>query len=499
MLFATIDLLSNKNNRKLILQKNKLLSIGLLSLAVIIACVQHKYSYKAYEYQSESEEYDGNEDEESENAEEENEDELIENEKKSDQILNTKNINEKAAEELGEKNSNNTNNNNKLLQENNTIEKSDNNKPPKSTMDIVVRKGETICTILGKQGISQSEALKISSSISKIFKLKNIRTGLKITLNLNNNNDITTLERLEFKPNPKYKVIVNKNKSNFITTKENVKLKKVIHNISGTINPKSIKNSLQKCNIEKKMEKETMSVLKNVTNIQNVKKPIDFDLVYEKYYDEENKNIENKFLCISAVIDGKIKRIYKFNNDGSEEYIHSDGTVINSSKRSMFIQPISYYKKISSKFGPRIHPITGKYKVHTGVDFSANIGTPIKAAASGTVIKATRVSGYGNYISINHGNEIKTAYAHLSKILVRNGQYVKQGQIIAYSGNSGNSTGPHLHYELSNNGKFINPLSFIPKKPRQLTGRKLAQFNNFKHSIHLKVAKLNSQKVKNIV
>lgn len=460
-----------RNTRTLILQKNKLISIGLLAVATVIACVQHKYSYKIiYGDQSKLEGYTDTDEDDTE----------LESEEKLDEETEIKKEEEQSTTKLP-------------VLENKT------DKPIQNTVDLIVKRGETICTILGKHGISKSDALKVSSAISKIFKLKNIRSGLKITINTITDNNIVILDHLEFKPNPKYKIIVNKNKSNFVAVKENVKLKKVIHNVSGTINPKSIRNSLQKCNIEKKMERETMSVLKNVTNIPNVKKPINFDLVYEKYYDEENKNIENKFLYLAAVIDGKIKRIYKFNNDGIEEYIHSDGTVISNSKGPMFIQPLPYYKKISSKFGPRVHPITGRFKVHTGVDFSANHGTPVKATASGIVTKASYFSGYGNYVSIDHAVGLKTAYAHLSKILVKNGQYVKQGQVIAYSGNSGNSTGPHLHYEVIKNGKHINPLSFVPKQPRQLTGKKLAKFNHFKHSLNLRIAKLNSNKVKNIV
>ena len=456
----------------MILQKNKLISIGLLTLATLIACVQHKYSYKSiYGDQSKLEEYIDS-DEDDEELEPENDVEVQEESEIDENEQNTTNL---------------------------PVLENKNQEPVRSTNNIIVKKGENICTILRKQGISKNDALKVSSCISKVFKLKNIKTGLKMIINTKKSNNIVTLEYLEFKPSPKYKIIVNKNKSKFIAIKENVKLKKIIHNVSGTINPKSIRNSLKKCNIEKKIEREAMSILKNVTNIPSVKRPINFDLVYEKYYDEENNNIENKFLYIAAVIDGKIKRIYKFNNEGIEEYIHSDGTIIGNSKGAMFIQPISYYKKISSKFGPRIHPITGRCKIHTGVDFSANNGTPVKAAASGTITKASYYSGYGNYVSINHSGNLKTAYAHLSRILVKNGQYVKQGQIIAYSGNSGNSTGPHLHYEVIKNGKHINPLSFVPKQPRQLTGKRLAQFNHFKHSLNLRIAKLNSKHINNIV
>ena len=445
------------------------MSICLFTVATLISYTQYRYSYKLnYEDHETAEDYDDIDEEEDNTENETFSDE-------QDTIENKQNVNQTGVSE------------------------DKNIKSGKNTRDIIVKKNENIYSILCSHGIPNGDALKASSEISKIFKLKNIRAGLKITLTTNIDNNIVTLEKLEFKPNPKYKIIVSKNKSNFIAVKENVKLKKVVHNVSGVIHPKTVKQSLQKCNINKKIENETISVLKNVTNISSCKKQINFDLVYEKYYDEENNIVDNKFLYIAAVIDGRIKRIYKFNHEGTEEYIYSDGTIINSNKGvSMFIQPI-VYKTISSPFGLRVHPITGRSKIHTGVDLRANIGTPVKASASGVVTKATYFSGYGNYINISHPGGLKTAYAHLSKILVRNGQYVKQGQVIAYSGNSGNSTGPHLHYELMKNGKYINPLSFVPKQPRQLTGKHLARFNNFKHSLNLKVAQLPSSSLKTIV
>ncbi|MBQ9441020.1 MAG: M23 family metallopeptidase [Alphaproteobacteria bacterium] len=457
----------------MILQKNKLVSISLLLLATLIASIQHKYSYKLnYDNNSGLETYDDIDED----------DDAIETDegsyKEQDKTKVDKNVTTEHDKDITK------------------VSDIKNSSPVQNNNYIIVKKNENIYNILCKQGVPAGEALKASSAISKIFKLKNIRTGLKILINTKMNNNIVVLEKLEFKPSPRYKIIVSKNKYNeFVAVKEEAKLKKVIHNVSGTINPKSIKHSLQKCNMNKKMEKETVSVLKSVTNISSCKKPINFDLVYEKHYDEENNIIDNKFLYISAVIDGRIKRIYKFNNDGIEEYIYSDGTVMNSNTGSMFIQPI-IYKKISSPFGLRVHPITGKSKIHTGVDLKANIGTPVKASASGTVTKASYFSGYGNYININHAGGLKTAYAHLSKILVRNGQYVKQGQIIAYSGNSGNSTGPHLHYEVMKNGRYINPLSFVPKQPKRLIGKKLSQFNQFKNSLNHRIAQLNTNIIK---
>lgn len=127
------------------------------------------------------------------------------------------------------------------------------------------------------------------------------------------------------------------------------------------------------------------------------------------------------------------------------------------------IQPVANkdLKHLASGFGMRIHPILKIGKMHKGLDFSANIGTPIYATGNGKVVAAEREGGYGNVVKINHGYGFETLYAHMSKIKVKKGQQVKRGDIIGYVGNTGLSTGPHLHYEIHKDGKEIDPVSYF--------------------------------------
>ena len=115
----------------------------------------------------------------------------------------------------------------------------------------------------------------------------------------------------------------------------------------------------------------------------------------------------------------------------------------------------------SSAYGWRIHPIYGTMKFHAGEDIPAGYGADILAAASGTVVTAGWVSGYGNYTVIDHGGGMMTAYGHQSQILVSVGQTVTQGQLIGKVGSTGNSTGPHLHFEVYINGETVDPKSFF--------------------------------------
>lgn len=126
-----------------------------------------------------------------------------------------------------------------------------------------------------------------------------------------------------------------------------------------------------------------------------------------------------------------------------------------------FLWPVASYVYVSSRFGLRVHPITGKTKSHTGIDIASNQGTAVYASDGGSVTLAGWNGGYGNCIMIDHGNGYVTLYGHLSSISVSVGQTVSQGATIGAVGSTGNSTGPHLHFEVLKNGTRIDPEQFF--------------------------------------
>ena len=119
------------------------------------------------------------------------------------------------------------------------------------------------------------------------------------------------------------------------------------------------------------------------------------------------------------------------------------------------------YSRVSSPFGYRWHPTTGKWSMHYGVDFAAAKGTPIYATRSGTVNIATYSSTAGNFVSINHGDGYSSVYMHMTHYVVKVGQYVKAGELIGYVGSTGRSTGPHLHFGISYKGTYVNPMDYL--------------------------------------
>lgn len=141
-------------------------------------------------------------------------------------------------------------------------------------------------------------------------------------------------------------------------------------------------------------------------------------------------------------------------------YTDTPSTNIPASSGWMLPVPAGTYR-VSSTFGMRLHPVLGYYRMHNGVDLGCAQGTPIYASRSGKVTIATYSSSAGNYVSISHGDGWTSVYMHMTYFTVSAGQYVNQGQVIGYVGSTGYSTGPHLHFGISYNGTYVNPLNYV--------------------------------------
>ena len=173
--------------------------------------------------------------------------------------------------------------------------------------------------------------------------------------------------------------------------------------------------------------------------------------VYDQY-EQQQKNVQSQ---IDKQVE-ELRRQEEANKNNNPGY--DPGKANGSTGTMMWPCPSCHY--ITSPFGWRYHPIYQTQKYHSGVDIGASYGATIVAADGGTIITAGSVSGYGNCVVINHGNGITTLYGHMSSIAVSVGQKVSKGQTIGYVGSTGNSTGPHLHWEVTVNGVRQNPLNY---------------------------------------
>ncbi|MBV9570100.1 MAG: M23 family metallopeptidase [Alphaproteobacteria bacterium] len=201
-----------------------------------------------------------------------------------------------------------------------------------------------------------------------------------------------------------------------------------------------------------------------------------FEVLYNYYYTPDGQPAKEGDVQYAALnFGGRHVSLYRYRPKGDvPEYFDSRG----QSARSMLMKTPVDGARITSGFGMRFHPVLGYSRMHKGVDFGVPIGTPVMAAGAGVIQQEGRLGGYGNFISVNHQNGYSTAYGHLSRFApgIHVGSRVRQGQVIAYSGNSGMSTGPHLHYEIRIRDAQVNPAAVKIATGRRLFGRDLREF-----------------------
>jgi murein DD-endopeptidase MepM/ murein hydrolase activator NlpD len=201
-----------------------------------------------------------------------------------------------------------------------------------------------------------------------------------------------------------------------------------------------------------------------------------FDVFYAGD-DESNANSDKtEVMFASLTVGGETKKYYKFvtPDDSVVDYYDETGK---SAKKFLVRKPVNS-AIMRSGFGGRRHPILGFVKMHTGVDWATPYGTPIFASGNGVIEKAGLEGGYGKYIRIKHNNGYETAYGHMSAFAkgMEAGKRVRQGQVIGFVGSTGQSTGPHVHYEILVNGRFVDPLRVKLPRGRSLEGPIMANF-----------------------
>ena len=200
-------------------------------------------------------------------------------------------------------------------------------------------------------------------------------------------------------------------------------------------------------------------IVKSDVKVEQVKSGLERGIEYIKVavpgiLNTEGKNNDIKQDTVNEVLEEDIQPIIP-EVDPTEGMTQEEKDIYNIVKATTILRPLN--GEITSPFGDRIDPITNKYSLHTGTDFAAVVGTQIKSAITGTVVEVKKSNvSLGNYVRVKN-SDIITTYAHCSTIKVKEGDKVKQGDVIALSGNTGKSSGPHLHFEVTKDGRYVNP------------------------------------------
>ena len=200
-----------------------------------------------------------------------------------------------------------------------------------------------------------------------------------------------------------------------------------------------------------------------------------FSMVFDRKVTESGRTVSAGDLLFAEIrAKGGATRLYRFKGAGMAEAQYFDD--FGKNIRSLLLRTPLDSVRVTSSFGMREHPILGFTRMHMGIDFGAPTGTPVFAAGDGVVERAGWAGGYGRWLQIKHSGGYETGYGHLSGWAVKQGQHVHQGQVVAYVGSTGLSTGPHLHYEIMVNGKKVNPSGFKTPPSVALAGPQMTAF-----------------------
>jgi murein DD-endopeptidase MepM/ murein hydrolase activator NlpD len=197
-----------------------------------------------------------------------------------------------------------------------------------------------------------------------------------------------------------------------------------------------------------------------------------FDLVIERR--EDGSLAQLLYAGLDRVARADVE-LMKWTDGKHTIWVNADG--VGGEQQGGMERPVP--GRVTSPFGKRFHPILGYERMHKGVDLAAAYGSPIVAAADGRVVSAGWHGGYGNQVAIAHGGGMQTTYGHMSRIAAFAGEAVRRGQVIGYVGSTGLSTGPHVHFEVTKDGRPVNPLSArLASGPATLQGEKLVRFHS---------------------
>lgn len=367
------------------------------------------------------------------------------------------------------------------------------------TLTLTVENGDTLIEMLTDTGVSYEEANNAVAAVRKAYDVRKLGVGKSLTIELDKNPDmpekpiiksvvlpLSATASLEISRTPKH---------TFEAKTMHTPVSRTLKRASATID-----SSLYETGISQGMSPALLAELitaysYDVDFQRDIRRGDKIDALFERMETDDGTPAGyGNVLYAELTLGSKPIKIYRYvDKDGNTDYYNEKGESV---RKALLRTPING-AKITSRFGLRKHPLLGYTKMHRGVDFGAPTGTPIYAAGDGTVDYAGSKGGYGNYLRLKHNNGYATAYGHVSRFAkgMRAGSKVKQGQIVAYVGSTGMSTGPHLHYEVLLKGQQVNPAGVKFKTGTILAGKELAAFRKNVDQVQAQLASVENGKL----
>ena len=359
-----------------------------------------------------------------------------------------------------------------------------------------VRPGDTLATLLSRLGVQDEAATAFIKSDRTAHNVMQLKAGRRVQAQTGKDGQLQRLSAMlsEGSGQPSTNLVIARDAKGFTATETSAQIERRIEMNAGVIRS-SLFAATDAAHIPDSIATQIVDMFStSIDFASDLRRGDRFNVVYETFWQD------GEYLRTGRVLAGEFyngNNLYQsvwFDEPGSKQgggYYTFDGK---SLKKAFLKSPLEF-SRVSSGFSMRVHPISGQWKRHQGVDFAAPTGAPIRAAGDGTIDFAGTQAGYGNVVVIKHWNNYSTAYAHMSRFAggMRKGTKVSQGQVIGYVGTTGWSTGPHLHYEFRVNNQPRDPMSIAVPNAQPLAGAELQRFRGVASEMRHRLALLNPQ------
>ena len=343
---------------------------------------------------------------------------------------------------------------------------------PRLELIATLSEGDSFSRMLQRAGVGAGEARSLASLISGEVDVDAIDSGTRFSIVLGRRPAVgepRALESLNFRARFDLELGLERAREGFALNRRPIRVDTTPLRIRGTVGS-SLYRAARAAGAPASAAQAYLRTLSSKVNVDTIASTDTFDFVVEYRRAETGEALPGKLLFAGLERDGKPRaQLLRWGKNG--QFYEASGI---GQQRGGMVSPVN--GPISSRYGMRRHPILGYRRMHSGVDYRARRGTPIYSVTDGVVQYAGRKGGFGNFVKIGHGNGLASGYAHMSRIAVRNGARVRQGQVIGYVGSTGLSTGPHLHFEIYRNGRAVNPSSVQFVRRAQLEGGELQSF-----------------------
>nr|WP_283771155.1 peptidoglycan DD-metalloendopeptidase family protein [Neisseria perflava] len=338
-----------------------------------------------------------------------------------------------------------------------------------------VQAGDSLADVLTRMGVNQEDIKQIMAKNNANLDMKNLRTNQSVNIRIDSSGQVTDVQFFTDEELERNLVALEKVKGKWRISNAEIDMKTTPTLRSVQIRTSAIGDMLR-AEIPSEVYIQLKEIFADSFNMSDLKEGDTVRLLYNSMYFRGQQMAVGDILAAEVVKDGKTYQAYYYSQGkGDEEsgsYYDQNGKSLQQ-KEGFNTEPVAY-TRISSPFGYRVHPVLHTVRMHTGIDYAAPTGTPIKAAADGEVIFKGWKGGYGNTVMIRHANGVETLYGHMSAFSPADGR-VRAGEVIGFVGTTGRSTGPHLHYEARVNGQPVNPTTVALPTPK-LTPTNMAAF-----------------------